>query len=133
MDPARDGCGLLWSAPLVPMRSQTVRDYVNMVHRVTARHGIEPLVTLTSISERLFDSTIPILFDRASSSQQDRAWRCREALFDEGLALGCAPYRMGADSWSMLNSGLPHAATFNRRLKRALDPEELISPRHWAV
>jgi 4-cresol dehydrogenase (hydroxylating) flavoprotein subunit len=133
MDPARDGCGLLWSAPLVPMRSQTVRDYVNMVHRVTALHGIEPLVTLTSISERLFDSTIPILFDRGSSTQQERAWQCRQALFDQGLALGCAPYRVGADCWSMLNPGLPQAATFNRRLKRALDPEQLISPRHWAV
>lgn len=131
MDPARDGCGLLWSAPLVPMRSQTVRDYVAMVQRVTAQHGIEPLVTLTSISERLFDSTIPILFDRCSSTQMEQAWKCRQALFDEALALGCAPYRVGADGWQMLAPKLPHVTEFNARLRRALDPQQLVSPRRY--
>lgn len=128
MDPARDGCGLLWSAPLIPMRSQTVRDYVAMVQRVTVRHGIEPLVTLTSISERVFDSTIPILFDRGSAAQQEQAWQCRRALFEEGLHLGCAPYRVGADGWAMLAPHLAHASDFNRRLKHALDPSHLIAP-----
>jgi hypothetical protein len=131
LDPARDGCGLLWSAPLVPMRGQTVRDYVTMVHRVTALHGMEPLITLTSVSERLFDSTIPILFDRNSASQKEQAKQCWQALFEQALALGCAPYRVGADGWPMLAPKLAQSAEFNRRLKRTLDPQQLISPQRY--
>jgi hypothetical protein len=133
MDPARDGCGLLWSAPLVPMRSQTVRDYVAMVHRVTARHGAEPLVTLTSVSDRVFDSTIPILFNRQSPAEREQALKCRQALFDEGLALSCAPYRVGADGWPVLAPRLALAGEVNLGLKRALDPGQLISPRRYVA
>ena len=127
MDPARDGCGLLWSAPLVPMRGRTVRDFVAMAHRVTAKHGIEPLVTLTSISERVFDSTIPILFDRSSAAEQQQAHQCQQALFIEGLPLGCAPYRVGSGASSMLAPRLAQTTLFHARLKRALDPQGLMS------
>jgi hypothetical protein len=115
------------------MRSQTVRDYVAMVHRVTARHGAEPLVTLTSVSDRVFDSTIPILFNRQSPAEREQALKCRQALFDEGLALSCAPYRVGADGWPVLAPRLALAGEVNLGLKRALDPGQLISPRRYVA
>ena len=97
-DPARDGCGLLWYAPLVPMRPRGVRAYVEMMKRCTTSHGLEPLVTFTSISNKLFDSTAPLLFNRADPAAAARAHACFDDLLAQGRTLGCFPYRVGIES-----------------------------------
>ena len=73
LDPARDGCGVLWYSPLVPMTARAVSEYVTMVRQICPRFGIEPIVTLTSLSERCFDSTVPILFAQADEAEAERA------------------------------------------------------------
>jgi FAD/FMN-containing dehydrogenase len=109
--PARDGCGLLWYAPLVPMRAARVRAYVDMVHRVTERHGLEPLITLTSLNDRLFDSTVPLLFDRQQAAAVAAAQSCHHALLEEGRAQGCFPYRVGVDQMPWLSTATEAPST----------------------
>src|SRR5205085_4011586 len=58
LDPARDGCGLIWYSPLVPMRPDRVRSYVQIGGEVCSAHRVEPLITLTSLSDRCFDSLV---------------------------------------------------------------------------
>ncbi|MCC7100648.1 MAG: FAD-binding oxidoreductase [Rubrivivax sp.] len=96
-DPAADGCGLLWYAPLVPMRPATARAFVDMAQATARRHGIEPLLTLTSLSERLFDATLPILFDRHDPAALAAAQACLAELIERGHALGVYPYRQGIE------------------------------------
>ena len=94
----RDGCGLLWYSPLVPMKPTPPQGLTWTLSAPFARaHGIEPLITFTSVSERCFDSTVPILFDRASEVDANRAAQCYEELLAAGLSLGCFPYRFGID------------------------------------
>ena len=132
MNPAHDGCGLIWYAPLVPMNPETVIAYKQMVTRVCAAHGIEPLITLTSVSDRCFDSTVPLLFDPAVAGQQDRANRCFAALLDEGRKLGCTPYRAPiADMGRFIQLDAPYWQVVGL-LKQALDPLNLISPGRYA-
>ncbi len=126
-DPARDGCGLRWYAPLVPMRGADARAYVDMVTRVTADYGLEPLVTFTSISDRLFDSTVPLLFDRGVAGSAERTRACYDALVQAGAGLGVFPYRVGVDAMAALAERMPQAAAFNNRLRAALDPARIIS------
>jgi 4-cresol dehydrogenase (hydroxylating) flavoprotein subunit len=127
-NPARDGCGLLWYAPLVPMRAQRVRAYVDMVHRVTERHAVEPLITLTSLNDRLFDSTVPLLFDRQRSAAVAAAHSCHRALLEEGRAQGWFPYRVGVDQMAWLAALQPDALAFHSRLQASLDPHGLLAP-----
>lgn len=128
LDPARDGCGLIWYAPLVPMKSGRVREYVDFVMRTARAFGIEPLITLTSLSDRIFDSTVPLLFDRESATAVENARRCYESLMAQGQTLGFFPYRVGADSMSELAARMPSAAALNARLKNALDPQGILAP-----
>lgn len=132
LDPARDGCGLLWFAPLVPMRGATVRSHVTAVERITAEHGVEPLITLTSLGERLFDSTVPVLFDRRCPTATARARACVQALTDSALVLGCAPYRTGVDSHAAIQVRLQASVLFAHRLRGAIDPLHLISPGRYS-
>lgn len=128
LDPARDGCGLIWYAPLVPMRPVRVRDYVDFVIRTASDFGIEPLITLTSLSDKIFDSTVPLLFDRESATAVENARRCYESLMVQGQTLGFFPYRVGADSMSGLAARMPSAAALSARLKAALDPHSILAP-----
>ncbi len=126
--PAADGCGLIWYAPLVPMQPAAVRRYANLVHTVTATHGIEPLITFTTVSDRLFDSTVPILFDQNDTEAKASAKHCYAALLTEGRASGFFPYRFGIGGMASLTELAPEAAAFNRRIQAAHDPLQLLAP-----
>ncbi|MFZ3031544.1 MAG: FAD-binding oxidoreductase [Candidatus Moraniibacteriota bacterium] len=128
LDPARDGCGLYWYSPLVPFTAKDVRSYVDMVNTTCERHGIEPLITLTSLSSRCFDSTVPVLFDLNNPEDTKRATRCYDALFQEGRKLGCLPYRLGLRSLHFLKELAPTSTRLTSILKKALDPAGLIAP-----
>ncbi len=128
LDPARDGCGLVWYTPLVPMHPQKVREYVQMVRRVCTSHCIEPLITLTSLSNRCFLSSVPLLFDRAGEEAIERARKCYIALIQAGQEIGCMPYRATVDSMEcFIQPDAPYWQIVSA-LKRELDPEGLMAP-----
>lgn len=127
-NPGRDGCGLMWYAPLVPMRSRQVREFVRMVQDLLPRHGLEPLVTFTSLGDRLFDSTVPLLFDRSDSASVAAARQCFLALFEAGRTIGCLPYRLGADQQALILPGPTDPIRLTDRLRAAIDPQGIVAP-----
>lgn len=127
-DPARDGCGLIWYAPLVPMRGEGARAYVEMVREITRRHGIEPLLTFTSLSDKLFDSTVPLLFDRDAPAAVAAAQACYKELIVAGRERGWFPYRVGVDAMPEVTGLLKDAERLHARLRHALDPQDLLAP-----
>ena len=128
LDPARDGCGLIWFAPLVPMRARTVRAWVDFATRTMRAHRIEPLITLTSVSERLFDSTVPILFDRSDAQGARDAAACHDALMAGMREIGGFPYRAAAHVNAAIAAATPDAVAFQERLLDGLDPARVLSP-----
>jgi 4-cresol dehydrogenase (hydroxylating) flavoprotein subunit len=132
MDPARDGCGLIWYPPLVPMKPDRVRAYVDMVTRICSANEIEPLITLTSLSERCFDSSVPILYDQRDASQAARAESCYQALFDAGGREGFLPYRMNVQSMALLTDSQMPFWNLVSRIKAAIDPKDIIAPGRYA-
>lgn len=127
-NPARDGCGLIWYAPLVPMRPVQVRIYANMVKNLALKHKMEPLITFTSISEKLFDSTVPLLFDRTDSRAAFAAAECYKDLLESGGKLGFFPYRVGVSAMSALSKEQVLSKAFHARLRNCLDPLNILSP-----
>jgi FAD/FMN-containing dehydrogenase len=128
LDPARDGCGLIWYSPIVPMRPETVRRYLDFLVPMLRKHAFEPLVTLTSLSERCFDSTVPLLFDRTSESAKRRAQACYMELLESGRRLGFVPYRVHVDAMPWLTAQPSVHWRLAERLKSAIDPHGVIAP-----
>ena len=127
-NPARDGCGLIWFAPLVPIRGKDVRRYVDMIERICPQYGVNPLITLTTVNDRCFDSTVPLLFDRGDAKATARANDCYRALYEAGQKQGFLPYRLNIDAMSTLNTS---GSTFSRlasQLKAAVDPNFILAP-----
>jgi hypothetical protein len=130
-DPTVDGCGLMWYAPLVPMRSADVRAYVDMVKAITPRHGLEPLMTFTTLSDKIFDSTVPLVFDRANPHAVAAAAACYQELLHAGRAKGWFPYRVGINTMPTLMGMQSDASAFHERLRQNLDPDDLMAPERY--
>lgn len=131
-DPARDGCGLRWYAPLVPMVPEEVERFVRRTTATAVAHGIEPLITLTSLSERCFDSTVPLLFDRSDPASVVRAQACHDQLRDEGCASGWVPYRVGIGEQRWLCDRDDPYWRLVGLIKHAVDPQGIIAPGRYS-
>jgi 4-cresol dehydrogenase (hydroxylating) flavoprotein subunit len=125
--------GLTWYAPLVPMAPAAVSAYCRMVETICRAHGFEPMITLTSLSPRCFDSSVPLLFDPQVPGEAARARACYEALFAAGRRLGFLPYRIGADAAHLLASAEGGGFSLARRVKASLDPRGIIAPGRYGL
>lgn len=127
MNPDKDGCGLIWYSPLVPMSPEKVKTFSAMVEAICRKHKIEPLITFTSLSDRCFDSTIPILFDRNDQDAVKRAHACHDELFDKGRELGFVPYRLGIQAMYKLDQyqAIPPMLKI---IKQTIDSNNIIAP-----
>lgn len=127
-DPAQDGCGLLWYAPLVPMRGADVRHFVEFVSQKLREGRLEPLITLTSQGDRLFDSTVPLLFNRQDLGAATAAQARLEHLIEAGRSHGYYPYRLHVSSMPGHFKRQPLSASITERLKRSLDQDDILAP-----
>ncbi len=132
LNPARDGCGLFWYAPIVPMRRGVVEQFIEFAERTCSKHGLLAPITLTTLSPRCYASTIPLLFDRTNPDGERRARTCFEELYEEGLALGFVPYRMGSQFMPALERTGAGVGPVVKAIKRALDPNEVLTPGRYS-
>lgn len=124
--PARDGQGILWFAPLVPLTESGVRGYTQTMARVLVEHGFDPLLAVTTRSTRVHSGTIPLLF-RKTPEGIERARTCYQALVDAGISAGMPPYRLGIDFMPSVWPRGEMAQTW-AAIQRALDPQGVIAP-----
>ena len=127
MDPAVDGCGLLWYAPLVQFQSQQLRRLVTHVRSICPKYGIEPMVTFTSLRHDTVDSTIPIVFDLHNHQAQADANACLQELVSEGLQIGLVPYRLNIAQQQQLLDKNTVFWDWVGRLKATTDPKQILA------
>ncbi|WP_332729039.1 FAD-binding oxidoreductase [Pseudomonas sp. ESBL2] len=128
LDPARDNCGLIWYAPILPLRSQQVATFVRHMEHVCQTHRLPCPVTLTTLSGRAIDCTLPLLFDRNDEKATARAEDCYRDLFNSGKQQGVLPYRLPLAFMHLLTDTQAPAWQLGQRLKHALDPQHLLAP-----
>ena len=131
MDPAVDGCGLLWYAPLVQFRASQLRLLVNHVRSICPKYGIEPMITFTSLRHDTVDSTIPIVFDLHNSSALADANACLDELVKVGLDVGLVPYRLNIAQQQQLLDKNTVFWDWANRIKAVTDPNQILSQRRY--
>lgn len=127
MDIDRDGCGLLWCAPIAPLEGIHAVAIAKIAYRVLPAHGFEPMISLTLLTERTIGCVISISYDRDLAGEDEKALLCYQQLLRELNADGYFPYRLGIQSMDQMH-GASGYNTVLRRLKQALDPNGIISP-----
>ncbi|WP_169876419.1 FAD-binding protein [Pseudomonas proteolytica] len=133
LNPARDNCGLIWYAPILPLKIQEVADFVHAMERRCRQQQMPCPVTLTSLSSRAIDCTVPLLFDRSDAQASNRAHECYHQLFAQGKAQGVLPYRVPTRFMHLLTDAQGPAWQLGARIKAALDPDNLLSPGRYCA
>ena len=119
-DPLRAGAGLLWFAPAVPMRSEDASWCAKTTERIVSDHGFEPNMGFNCFSDRAFDCTTLVAFDRTIPGEDERARVCYRELVHTFAERGLFPYRMPLGFEDALD---PYRGPgVSLRLKQALDP-----------
>ena len=132
MDPDRDGCGLLWCAPVAPMEGSHAERVAAIACGVLLTHGFEPLISITLLTERAIACVISISFDRDVPGEDERALACHRALLDVLAAEGYHSYRLGVQAMRApidTDSAMP----LLERLKHACDPQQILAPGRYGL
>ncbi|MDP6923050.1 MAG: hypothetical protein QGH06_08790, partial [Lutibacter sp.] len=134
VNPALDGCGLIWFSPLLPIKAETVSLYIKQVYEICKRNDIAPLITLTTVSENCFNSTIPILFQKEEPDEKVRAKKCYKEFLSMGENMGIIPYRINIDSMGLFeeNQHLTSVQLIGK-IKQILDPNNILSPGRYNI
>jgi 4-cresol dehydrogenase (hydroxylating) len=127
-NPARDGCGMLWISPVLPLRGADVLALHALVEPVFQRHQIDLFVTFSMINERTLGAVLTVCFDQDEPDEVARAHACHAEVFALCMTEGFIPYRVGNQSMAVLD---PHGDVYWQtvaRIKQALDPQGLLAP-----
>ncbi|MES2298366.1 MAG: FAD-binding oxidoreductase [Pseudomonadota bacterium] len=131
-DPARDGCGMLWLSPILPLRGDHLLFVHALVEPVFAAHGFDLFATYSMVNERSLCAIFSIVFARDDASEMERAKRCQREAFGVLMQAGYVPYRVGLASMAQLD---PAADAYWRTvgaIKQALDPAGIMAPGRYA-
>jgi 4-cresol dehydrogenase (hydroxylating) len=132
LNPSDDGCGLIWFSPVIPYTASDVEITNALAKSVFEAHGFDYCPTMTAVSGRCLDCTMPILYDRSNAVETGRAGRCYEELLNAFLAAGYPPYRVPV---TMMDKVVSPEDTYWKtvgRLKEALDPSGVLAPGRYA-
>jgi len=127
-DPDRDGCGVIWLCPTLPLRGADVEAATNLVEARMLEHGFEPLVALMAQAPRTALLLPMIVYDRAADGDDERAMACHDVLLRELSDRGYLPHRLGTASFGSLPAPRDDSARVLKQLKQLLDPSDVLSP-----
>jgi len=127
-DPLDSGGGLIWVCPVLPATADAVAEVSQVGETHCHRFGFEYQVTLSQVSERALCAVMSIHFDRSNPEEAARAAACHDALVMELLKRGYEPYRGTPRTAELLHAAAPEFWETAGKLKRALDPHELLAP-----
>lgn len=129
--PARDHCGLIWFAPILPMTGHHVSSFLNLCKAEYHAYGFDFYVALLMLNPRSVVPLMSIIFDRETELEN------AGALYDALLGLlyenNYQQYRAGVQSWEHLFDQAPEYVDLNNKIKSAIDPENILAPGKYGI
>lgn len=132
MNPDRDGCGLLWLAPVAPAEGRHALAMSEISSRIMLAHGFEPMLSITLITDRSLICVISLTYDRGQPGEDQRAVACYEQLRAELEGKGYLPYRLGIQSMADFKAQGPYARLLEG-IKYLADPAGIVAPGRYGI
>jgi 4-cresol dehydrogenase (hydroxylating) len=126
-DPLDAGSGLLWMAPVLPLRGSDARRLLDGVTPIFRKHGFDLPVTFTLLNERSMVAVLNVAFDKALPAECAAAAACYEEVIGTVKALGYPPYRSSVLGMPMLAEAGDTFWEVAQDIKRALDPGDILA------
>ncbi len=126
VDPVKDGVGIIWYAPVIPLKKDTIERMTATIDQTLRKYSFEPAMSMTTLSEKCAMGVIPIIYKKPE--EKDRAYSCFQELWRRGLDHGCYPYRINIAAMEEMTG--PESVFWKTvsDIKSALDPDNIIAP-----
>ena len=133
LDPARDECGLIWFAPILPARGTEIQSFVQNIKQVCAGNQFETAVSLIQVNPRTFLVLVPLFFGKKNSEEAARAQRTYDQLCELLKTHHYQQYRCTTPQMERLLECNPSYQHLMKQIKQALDPNQVIAPGRYGV
>ena len=127
-DPDRDGCGVLFICPVLPLQGAPAVQALAQVEALIRRHGLEPNLGMHIDAHRTLLAYIALMYDREAPGEDARALACHDAVLALLVSLGHYPFRLALPAQGQLPAPADDTVSVMAALKSALDPAQVLSP-----
>lgn len=134
LDPARDGCGVIWMAPAVPMSRSEIETAQKLASSLFDRHGFNLSACFTMMNQRTLFFLVGIFFDQNNTEEKIRAQRLYEDLHHEFSNKGFQHYRGGVSDWRARQKNTETVSATRQLLsdlKKVVDPNDILAPSRY--
>lgn len=125
-DPAQEGVGLLWFAPILRLLPEDFVDFEALCEAILPEYGQRNYLTFTNFDQKLVEVTLPLYFEPSDEESKKSAYRCWEALYEASLGKGFSPYRFSVLHMNKPTIHAEVADSLKRAVKKAADPKNLF-------
>jgi 4-cresol dehydrogenase (hydroxylating) flavoprotein subunit len=133
LDPARDGCGLMWLALAVPMSGSHAISVLDLAERLFTSFGLNMSACFTMMNERTMFFLLGLFFDQENNAERNRAAQLYQALHETFSKHGYQHYRSGIPAWAIDRGSGSTVATLLEQLKAAVDPAGILAPGRYHI
>jgi len=133
VEPARDRCGLIWFAPVLPNVGSEIQNYIATSELRFQEMGFDFYVAMLMMNPRAVVCLMNINFDRDSAGEEQRALDLYHVLLDDMRRQGYEQYRAALLGWEELAAGSAVNLQLHGRIKAALDPAGILAPGRYGV
>jgi 4-cresol dehydrogenase (hydroxylating) len=133
VDPVRDGCGLVWFAPIVPLTGSHVNRVFDLCRPAFREHGFDFSVSLIIVNPRSAVALMEIFYDKADAAETLRARALYEDLCGRTVRAGYQHYRTNVANMDRLLDAVPQYRRFLNSMKSAVDPCGTLAPGRYGV
>jgi 4-cresol dehydrogenase (hydroxylating) flavoprotein subunit len=123
-----DGVGLYWVAPTMPMLGADALNIQRVIEPIFNEYGFDMIVSFILLTERSLVAIFNIAFDRGIPEEREAASQCYEKAIDTLAENGYYSYRAGLQGMDKIRKNGGTFWDVATDIKRALDPNDLISP-----
>lgn len=133
IDPAQDRCGLTWFAPILPFASGQVVPYLDLCKQRFEAQGFDFYVAMLLMNPRAVICLMAIIYDRDNPEETARAEELYGTLLSDMRDARYQQYRAGLRAWDRIFEAAPELLSLNNRIKRALDPANILAPGRYGI
>ena len=126
IDPVKDGVGILWYAPVIPLKKNTVERMIATIQETLLKYSFEQAMSMTTLSEMCAMGVIPVIYRKPE--EKDRAYECFRELWKRGIEHGCYPYRINVGAMEEMTGADSVFWSTVAGIKAAVDPDGIIAP-----
>jgi 4-cresol dehydrogenase (hydroxylating) len=125
-DPLDTPVGLIWLAPVLPLRGEDAHRIVDIVAPIFRHYGFDLPMTFTLLNERAMVAVMNVSFDKSLAEDCARAKACYTEAADAVMAAGYIPYRSGPSGMARLTQPGDVFWETASQVKSALDPNHVL-------